>query len=100
MSMTCLSKTSLDHAVNGVGVETYSLPSKSDLQRKRSIIEYVVSTRRQTVKLLVLLRWAKENTQETEQAINIIAFLQRQNYQLERTVETLKGVKDLLTGAR
>lgn len=57
-------------------------------------------TRRQIIKLLVLLRWAKDNTQDTERSINLIAFLQRQNYQLERAVQALRGVEDLLAGAR
>lgn len=60
----------------------------------------MISTRRQIIKLLVLLRWAKDNNQDTEKAINLIAFLQRQNYQLERAVDALKGVETLLAGAR
>lgn len=76
------------------------LPSQSDFDRKRTIIEYVITTRRQIVKLLVLLRWAKENTHDTERSINLIAFLQRQNYQLERAVQALQGVEGLLSGAR
>jgi hypothetical protein len=78
----------------------HSLPSQSDFDRKRTIIEYVITTRRQIVKLLVLLRWAKENTQDTERSMNLIAFLQRQNFQLERAVQALKGVEGLLAGAR
>ena len=77
-----------------------SLPSQADAERKRSIIEYVISTRRQIVKLLVLLRWSKDNAKETERCINLIAFLQRQNYQLERAVNDLKGVREVLNGAR
>jgi hypothetical protein len=32
--------------------------------------------------------------------MNLIAFLQRQNYQLERAVQALRGVEGLLAGAR
>lgn len=36
------------------------LPSTKDAERKKAIVDYVLSTRRQILKLLVLVRWAKE----------------------------------------
>ena len=77
-----------------------SLPARSDVDRKRMIIEYVVATRRQVIKLLVLLRWSRDNTKDVERSMNLISFLQRQNFQLERTVDGLKAVRDLLLNAR
>lgn len=64
------------------------------------IIEYVVATRRQVIKLLVLLRWSRDNTKDVERSMNLISFLQRQNFQLERAVDGLKAVRDLLLNAR
>lgn len=79
---------------------TYSLPAKNDDNRKRAIIAYVVSNRRQIIKLLVLLRWSRDSTQEVERCMNLVAFLQRQNFQLERAVESLKATRESLLTAR
>lgn len=37
-----------------------SLPSTQDAARKRAIVDYVLQTRRQILKLLVLVRWSAE----------------------------------------
>ena len=64
------------------------------------IIDFVLATRRQVVKLLVLLRWSRDNTRVVQRCMNLIAFLQRQNFQLERAVDSLKSVQDALLSAR
>ncbi|GAA5826413.1 hypothetical protein JCM11251_002355 [Rhodosporidiobolus azoricus] len=78
-------------------VET--LPSQPDQSRKRAIVDYVLHTRRQLVKLLVLTRWSSE-AERVGKAMNIIGFLSSQNHLLTSTISSLTETSSLLPGAR
>lgn len=94
--------------------------------RKRKIVDYVLQTRRQILKLLVLVRWSAEadnvakcmvrtpislsrglgvatwigTVLSSRTSQNIIGFLARQNFEFDRAVESLTEVKTMLAGAR
>ncbi|BGP32759.1 mediator complex subunit [Rhodotorula toruloides] len=78
-------------------VET--LPSQNDQARKRAIVDYVLQTRRQVVKLLVLARWSTE-AERIQRAMNIVGFLSMQNHTLESTITSLTETRTMLSGAR
>ncbi|GAA5917919.1 hypothetical protein JCM6882_006500 [Rhodosporidiobolus microsporus] len=78
-------------------VET--LPSQPDQSRKRAIVDYVLHTRRQLVKLLVLTRWSTE-AERVGKAMNIIGFLSSQNHLLTTALTSLTQTSTLLPGAR
>ncbi|KAF9427883.1 mediator complex subunit [Podila epigama] len=61
------------------------LPSMTDVQRKRQILDYALSKREQFIKLLVLTKWAKSAT-KVQQCQNIIGFLQHENELFSRAV--------------
>lgn len=42
------------------GPRADSLPAAPEPERKRKIVDYVLQTRRQILKLLVLVRWSSE----------------------------------------
>jgi hypothetical protein len=44
------------------------LPSMSDVPKKKKMLEYLLETRRQMIKLLVLVKWAKVS-KEVDQCI-------------------------------
>lgn len=68
-------------------------------QRKRSIVDHVLATRRQLVKLLVLARWGAE-AHRVHTAVNLVGFLAIQNVQVDRAIEHLRESHDLLARAR
>ena len=76
-----------------------TLPSHSDQQRKQLLVDYVLHTRRQFLKLLVLTRWSAESDR-IRKSINIIGFLSNQNHQLQGTIHGLTATVDGLKGAR
>ncbi|SGY13429.1 BQ5605_C010g05859 [Microbotryum silenes-dioicae] len=78
---------------------TETLPSSSDPARKRAIVDYVLQTRRQLLKLLVLVRWSSQ-ADALHKCMNIIGFLARQNFEFDQSVQRLHEVKDVLAGAR
>jgi hypothetical protein len=45
-----------------------SLPAMSDVPKKKRMLEYLLETRRQMIKLLVLVKWARVS-KEVEQCI-------------------------------
>ncbi|KAL8292356.1 hypothetical protein RQP46_001822 [Phenoliferia psychrophenolica] len=75
------------------------LPSTPEPERKRKIVDYVLQTRRQILKLLVLVRWSSE-ADNVAKCMNIIGFLARQNFEFDHTVDSLTEVKTMLAGAR
>ncbi|KAG0144758.1 hypothetical protein CROQUDRAFT_659573 [Cronartium quercuum f. sp. fusiforme G11] len=74
-------------------------PSLDDFERKKRVIDYVIHSRRQIIKLLVLVKWSA-NAAPTHKIMSIVGFLQRQNQQFERTVNILKASKDSFYSAR
>ncbi|GAA6003091.1 hypothetical protein JCM10207_001982 [Rhodosporidiobolus poonsookiae] len=76
-----------------------TLPSQNDQARKRAVVDYVLHTRRQILKLLVLTRWSTE-ADRIGKAMNIIGFLSQQNHALESTVTSLTDTTSMLSGAR
>lgn len=47
------------------------LPAMSDVPKKKRMLEYLLETRRQMIKLLVLVKWAKVS-REVEQCIVVL----------------------------
>ncbi|GAA6007036.1 mediator of RNA polymerase II transcription subunit 14 [Rhodotorula paludigena] len=78
-------------------VET--LPSQNDQARKRAIVDYVLHTRRQVLKLLVLTRWSTE-ADRIGKAMNIVGFLSMQNHAIDASVAALTDTTTMLSGAR
>ncbi|GAA5881416.1 hypothetical protein JCM1840_007562 [Sporobolomyces johnsonii] len=78
-------------------VET--LPSSNDQQRKRNIVDYVLHTRRQVLKLLVLARWSTE-AHRIQKAMNIIGLLTLQNHSLSSSIASLTTTVSSLSSAR
>ncbi|GAA5880549.1 hypothetical protein JCM16303_005426 [Sporobolomyces ruberrimus] len=76
-----------------------TLPSHSDQQRKQLLVDYVLHTRRQFIKLLVLTRWSAES-ERIRKSINIIGFLSNQNHQIDTSIQQLTQVVEGLKGAR
>lgn len=78
-------------------VET--LPSHPDQHRKRALVDYVLHTRRQLVKLLVLTRWSTEAA-PIHKAMNLVGFLSRQNHAVDSSVAALADTATMLAAAR
>ncbi|GAA6042878.1 hypothetical protein JCM8097_007206 [Rhodosporidiobolus ruineniae] len=76
-----------------------TLPSHPDQHRKRLIVDLVLHTRRQLLKLLVLTRWSTE-APNLHKAMNVVAFLGAQDHALEATVAGLTETHQMLAGAR
>lgn len=74
-------------------------PSLDDFERKKRVIDFVIHSRRQIIKLLVLVKWSA-NAGPTHKIMSIVGFLQRQNQQFERTVDILKASKNSFYSAR
>ncbi|BGO92081.1 hypothetical protein NBRC10512_000812 [Rhodotorula toruloides] len=97
----------LSYIIDRVVAQAYSdlanlvetLPSQNDQARKRAIVDYVLQTRRQVVKLLVLARWSTE-AERIQRAMNIVGFLSMQNHTLESTIASLTDTRTMLSGAR
>ncbi|KAI9308076.1 mediator complex subunit MED14-domain-containing protein [Cunninghamella echinulata] len=67
---------------------TDTLPSMSDIERRRRILLYTTSTRSQFLKLTALVKWA-ENADNIQMCQNIMAFLANQNQVFQETVNYL-----------
>ncbi|GAA5844535.1 hypothetical protein JCM9279_006338 [Rhodotorula babjevae] len=97
----------LGYLVDRVVAQAYSdlatlvetLPSHSDQLRKRALVDYVLHTRRQLVKLLVLTRWSTE-AKPIHKAMNLVGFLSRQNHAVDSAVSALDHAATQLAGAR
>ncbi|GAA5851477.1 hypothetical protein JCM8547_001107 [Rhodosporidiobolus lusitaniae] len=76
-----------------------TLPSQNDQARKRALVDFVLHSRRQLVKLLVLTRWTTE-ADRIQKAMNIIGFLSTQNHSLTSTIHSLTDTHQMLAGAR
>lgn len=67
--------------------------------KKRRVVDHVLNTRRQLVKLLVLTRWSAE-AHRVHKAINIVAFLAIQNLAVDHAVDRLNETHQMLARAR
>lgn len=83
----------------GSHAASMSAAGTDDQARKRKIVDHVLNSRRQLVKLLVLARWSKE-AHRLHKAINIVGFLAIQNHQIDRTIEALTETHGMLARAR
>ncbi|CAH7667443.1 mediator complex subunit MED14-domain-containing protein [Phakopsora pachyrhizi] len=85
-------------------------PTLDDFERKKRLIDYVIHSRRQIIKLLVLVKWSLNSSSVHKimvsfdflyyTIIRIVAFLQRQNQEFERTVNILRSSKENFYTAR
>ncbi|KAL1914764.1 uncharacterized protein VTP21DRAFT_8022 [Calcarisporiella thermophila] len=75
------------------------LPSMSDTERKRQILEYTMDTRRQFIKLLVLTKWAS-NAKNVKLCNNIIGFLRQQENEFIGARFSLQWCYDQLAESR
>lgn len=57
-SLSISQRRTIDWAGLGLA-NVYSLPAMSDVLKKKKMLEYLLETRRQMIKLLVLVKWAK-----------------------------------------
>ncbi|OAX41796.1 MED14-domain-containing protein [Rhizopogon vinicolor AM-OR11-026] len=78
-------------------VET--LPNMSDGARKRTLADWVVTTKKQVVKLYAITKWARD-AETVQKCMNITAFLMNQNQQFEDVMRGLTYAKDSLDPAR
>ncbi|KAI8985388.1 mediator complex subunit MED14-domain-containing protein [Pilobolus umbonatus] len=78
---------------------TDTLPSMSDVEKKRQILNYATFVRKQFLKLLVLVKWAK-NARDIQMCQNIMAFLANQNQIFQITTDYLHKIHVELPAAR
>ncbi|GAA5971097.1 hypothetical protein JCM11641_004145 [Rhodosporidiobolus odoratus] len=86
-------------AYSDLAILVETLPSQNDQARKRAIVDYVLHTRRQLLKLLVLARWSTE-ADRIAKGMNIIGFLSQQNNAVEASIAHLSETNTILMGAR
>ncbi|KAM0789552.1 hypothetical protein ACM66B_000363 [Microbotryomycetes sp. NB124-2] len=87
------------HAFAELANLTETLPHQDDAAKKRAIVDYVLQTRRQILKLLVLVRWSSQ-AHSVAKCMDIVGFLARQNYEFDHSVSSLTEIKQMLAGAR
>ncbi|KAI8329293.1 mediator complex subunit MED14-domain-containing protein [Chlamydoabsidia padenii] len=78
---------------------TDTLPSMSEVERKRQILNYTTFTRKQFLKLTVLMKWAK-NADDIQMCQNVMSFLANQNRMFQETVDWLHRIHVDLPGTR
>lgn len=77
-----------------------TLPSvSSDLARKRSLLDYIVGTRQEFVKLYVLTKWA-DVASEVSRTIDVVAWLNGQSNCFANVVNVLYDIERGLGGAK
>ncbi|KAI8975875.1 MED14-domain-containing protein [Trametes punicea] len=76
-----------------------TMPHMSDAARKRRVADWVVTIKRQVVKLYAIAKWSRDAS-VVQKAMNITAFLMDQNRQFEEAVMGLKYGRDSLDPAR
>ncbi|OAD79175.1 hypothetical protein PHYBLDRAFT_15291, partial [Phycomyces blakesleeanus NRRL 1555(-)] len=75
------------------------LPSMSDVERKRQILNFATFARKQFLKLSVLVKWA-ENANDIQMCQNIMAHLANQNKIFQDTSDYLHKIHVELPAAR
>ncbi|KAL0095351.1 mediator complex subunit MED14-domain-containing protein [Phycomyces blakesleeanus] len=78
---------------------TDTLPSMSDVERKRQILNFATFARKQFLKLSVLVKWA-ENANDIQMCQNIMAHLANQNKIFQDTSDYLHKIHVELPAAR
>ncbi|GJE97389.1 Med14 domain-containing protein [Phanerochaete sordida] len=76
-----------------------TMPHMSDIQRKRTLAEWVVKTKKQVVKLYAVVKWSRD-AGVVQKAMNITGFLMNQNRQFEDVINSLRLSKESLDSAR
>lgn len=76
-----------------------TMPHMPDIQRKRTLAEWVVKTKKQVVKLYAVAKWSRD-ANVVQKAMNITGFLMDQNRQFEDVINSLRNAKDSLDSAR
>ncbi|KAI9273703.1 mediator complex subunit MED14-domain-containing protein [Sporodiniella umbellata] len=78
---------------------TDTLPSMSDVEKKRQILNYTTFVRKQFLKLLVLVKWS-DCADDIQMCQNIMAYLANQNKTFQDTVDYLHKIHVELPAAR
>ncbi|KAI8064780.1 mediator complex subunit MED14-domain-containing protein [Gongronella butleri] len=78
---------------------TDTLPAMSDIERKRQILYFTTETRKQFLKLMVLVHWAMD-ANDIQMCQNIMAFLANQNRMFQESVDYLHKIHAELPAAR
>ncbi|KAG0985182.1 hypothetical protein G6F29_004223 [Rhizopus arrhizus] len=78
---------------------TDTLPSMSDVEKKRQILNYTTFVRKQFLKLLALVKWA-DCADDIQTCQNIMAYLANQNKTFQDTVDYLHKIHVELPAAR
>lgn len=76
-----------------------TLPASNDLTKKRKLFTFLIHSRQQYIKLLVLGQWAK-NAKDISTVIDVVAWLNGQANCFSNVVMQLQMVKQGLGGAR
>ncbi|KAI0248188.1 mediator complex subunit MED14-domain-containing protein [Lactifluus subvellereus] len=76
-----------------------TLPTMSDSARKRKLADFVVSWKKQVVKLYAVTKWSRD-ADIVQKCMNITGFLMNQNRQFDDAVHGLTYARDSLDGAR
>lgn len=99
---------SLYHITSNLVLNSYAglqnvietLPSvNSDLARKRRLLDYLVRTRQEFVKLYVLMKWSS-SSQEVSKCIDAVSWLAGQSNCFSNVINVLFGIERTLGGAK
>ncbi|ODQ65180.1 MED14-domain-containing protein [Nadsonia fulvescens var. elongata DSM 6958] len=98
----------LSHVINNFVQYTYSelqhiletLPSNgSDDNKKMKLLEFIINSRKEFVKIYVLTKWAKV-TKDISKCIDIVAWLNGQRNCFDNVINALYGIERTLGGAK
>ncbi|KAK9238932.1 mediator complex subunit MED14-domain-containing protein [Lipomyces kononenkoae] len=76
-----------------------TLPAANDTTKKRKFLNFLVHTRQQYIKLLVLTQWSR-NAKDISKVIDVVSWLGGQKNCFSNVVWALQAVKQDLGGAR
>ncbi|KAK9461348.1 mediator complex subunit MED14-domain-containing protein [Lipomyces oligophaga] len=76
-----------------------ALPGSNDLSKKRELLNFIIHTRQQYIKLLVLTQWSR-NAKDISRVIDVVAWLHGQSNCFGNAVMQLQLVKRSLGAAR
>ncbi|KAH7102870.1 MED14-domain-containing protein [Auriculariales sp. MPI-PUGE-AT-0066] len=79
--------------------QSETLGSQDEVQRKRQICSFVIQAKRQIVKLLAIVKWARD-AHDVQKSMNITAFLMDQNQQFTQVVGAIDAVREGLKATR
>lgn len=76
-----------------------SLPTDSDVGKKRRLLDYCITTRQQFIKVMVLVMWYRQCT-GISRCIDVVSFLDGQKHCFGNVVSALRHVRSDMVAAR